>query len=46
MSPNFSKVKKYYDNKLWDITRVKNADIKGSITEEELKKITNTEYVK
>lgn len=36
----FEKVKKYYDNGLWDINRVRNAVIKGWITEEQFKEIT------
>lgn len=36
----FEKVKKYHDNGLWDINRVRNAVIKGWITEEQFKEIT------
>ena len=39
----FEKVKKYYDNGLWDAIRVKNAVVKGWITDEECKEILNAE---
>ena len=44
MSPKFEKVKSYYDNGLWDKTRVRNAVTKGWITPEEYSLITNEEY--
>lgn len=44
MSPKFEKVKSYYDNGLWDKTRVRNAVIKGWITPEEYSLITNEDY--
>lgn len=40
----FEKVKSYYDNGLWDITRVRNAVIKEWITAEEFETITGEEY--
>lgn len=42
-SPNFSKVKYYYDNHLWDIQRVQNAVGKW-ITEEEFEEITSESF--
>lgn len=36
----FEKVKSYYNSGLWDITRVRNAVIKGWITEAEFEEIT------
>lgn len=36
----FEKVKKYYDNGLWDIDRVRNAVVKDWITESEFLEIT------
>lgn len=44
MSPKFNKVKKYFDNGLWNITMVRNAVVKGWITEEEFTLITGEEY--
>ena len=44
MSKKFDLVKKYYDNGLWDIHRVRNAVVKGWITEEEFMMITGEEY--
>lgn len=43
-SSNFEKVKDYYNRKLWDISRVRNAVKKGWITQEEFLEITGTEY--
>lgn len=43
MSKNFEKVKKYYDNSIWNKTRVYNAVGKW-ITEEEYKEITGEDY--
>ncbi len=44
MSPKFEKVKNYYDKGLWDKTRVRNAVVKGWITEEEYTIITGEDY--
>ena len=44
MSKNFEKVKYYYDRGLWDINRVREAVVKGWITEEEFYIITNHIY--
>ena len=44
MSAKFYKVKGYYDNGLWNKAMVKDAVIKGWITEEEYKQITSEEY--
>lgn len=43
-SPKFNKVKQYYDNGLWSITKVRNAVIKQWITAEEFKEITGEDY--
>ncbi len=43
-SKNYEKVKGFYGKKLWDETRVRNAVVKGWITEEEFAEITGTEY--
>lgn len=43
-SQNFYKVKSYYDRKLWNIARVRNAVVKGWITEKEFLEITGTDY--
>lgn len=44
MSPKYNKVKKYYDNGLWNLTMVRNAVVKEWITEEEFKLITGEDY--
>ena len=44
MSKKYNLVKEYYDNGLWNLTRVKNAVVKGWITEEEFKIITGEDY--
>lgn len=44
MSTKYSKVKNYYDSGLWTLKQVKNAVIKGWITEDEFKEITGEEY--
>lgn len=44
MSRYFQKVKHYYDNGLWNIERVRNAVVKGWITETEFKTITGNDY--
>lgn len=48
-SEKFEKVKGYYctfvdGRRLWDESRVRNAVVKGWITEEEFRLITGTEY--
>ena len=40
----YEKVKGYYDSGLWDEIRVRNAVIKGWITETEFEEITNKPY--
>lgn len=44
MSKNFLKVKKFYDEKLWSIARVRNAVKARWITEYEFKQITGEDY--
>lgn len=44
MSKNFPKVKKYYDSGLWNVTMVRNAVVKGWITELEFYNITGEQY--
>ena len=39
MSPKFNKVKDYYDRGLWTAKMVRNAVVKGWITEEEYRLI-------
>lgn len=43
-SKNYDKVKNYYSMKLWDENRVRNAVVKGWITEEEFAEITGKDY--
>jgi len=43
-SKNFEKVKYYYDHKLWFIDRVREAVVKGWITEAEYEEITGETY--
>ncbi|QJU22475.1 XkdX family protein [Enterocloster bolteae] len=43
-SKNYDKVKNYYGMKLWDESRVRNAVVKGWITEEEFAEITGKDY--
>ena len=43
-SKNFDKVKKYYDQGLWGINKVRQAVVKGWITEKEFKEITGQDY--
>lgn len=43
-SKNYDKVKVFYSRKLWDETRVRNAVVKGWITEEEFAEITRVSY--
>lgn len=44
MSSKFEKVKSYYERGLWDISRVRNAVVKGWITPEEFMEITGQVY--
>lgn len=44
-SKQFEKVKRYYDEGFWNNVRVRNAVIKGYITEAEYKEITGEEYI-
>lgn len=46
MSKYFEKVRTYYQIGQWDIDKVRNAVIKGWITPEEFKLITNEDYLK
>ena len=43
-SAKFEKVKEYYDSGLWNEFRVRNAVIKGWISEQEFEEITSKEY--
>lgn len=43
-SKNYDKVKRFYSMKLWDEARVRNAVVKGWITEEEFAEITGATY--
>jgi uncharacterized XkdX family phage protein len=43
-SKQYEKVKKYYDDGMWTIARVKNAVIKGWITEDEFREITGENF--
>lgn len=43
-SNKYDKVKYYYDNGFWTLDMVKNAVIKGWITEEEFYEITGIDY--
>lgn len=40
----FERIKKYYDDGLWNIDRVRDAVTKGFITEEEFELITGQPY--
>ena len=40
----YKKVKDYYDRKLWDITRVRNAVVMEVITPEQFLEITDEAY--
>ena len=40
----YEKVKAYYENGLWDISRVKNAVEKSLITEEQFEEIVGQSY--
>ena len=43
-SKNYQKVKRYYDMKMWEETRVRNAVKMGWSTEAEFQDITGKEY--
>lgn len=43
-SKNFDKVKTFFDTKMWGEDRVRNAVLKGWITEEEFVEIVGVEY--
>ena len=43
-SPKFEKVKNYYDKGLWNEEMVRNAVVKGWITEEEYSEIVGENY--
>ena len=40
----YQKIKDYYDKNLWNDEMVRNAVIKGKITQDEYKEITGIEY--
>ena len=40
----YDKVKNYYERGLWNVDRVRNAVVKGWITEQEFMQITGQEY--
>lgn len=40
----YERIKKYYDEGLWNIDRVRDAVIKGFITEEQFEDITGQPY--
>ncbi len=44
MSKHFEKVKDYYDRGLWSVEKVRQAVVKGWITEEEFELIVGYEY--
>ena len=44
MSAKFKTVKKYYKDGFWTIDKVRNAVVKGWITEEEFEEITGEKY--
>lgn len=43
-SKNFEKIKKYYDEGFWNEARVRNAVVKGYITEIEFQEIVGVDY--
>lgn len=43
-SKNFAKVERYYNLGMWNEAQVRNAVVKGWITEEEFLEITGKEY--
>ena len=44
MKTKFEKVKDFYERELWNISRVRNAVVKGWITAEEFETITGQPY--
>lgn len=44
MSPKFEKVRRYFDQGLWNLQMVRNAVVKRWITAEEFKLITGEDY--
>ena len=44
-SKKYDLVKKYYDDGFWSVKKVRNAVIKGWITEEEYTEITGEEFL-
>jgi len=44
-SPKYDKVKEYYDKGLWGITAVRQAVVKGWITESEYEEIVGESYI-
>lgn len=40
----FDKIKRYYDSGVWNKTMVRNAVVKGKITQEEYETITGEKY--
>lgn len=45
MSKNFEKIKRYYEEGLWGIGRVRNMVVIGNITEQEFYEITKEKYL-
>lgn len=43
-SKNYDKVNRFYKTKLWELSRVRNAVVKGWITEKEFVEITGETY--
>lgn len=43
-SKNYEKVKRWYDMKMWNETRVRNAVVTEWITQDEFKEITGKDY--
>lgn len=43
-SPKFEKCKNYWDQSLWDETKMREAVVKGWITPEEFTEITGIDY--
>lgn len=43
-SPDFEKVKRYFNLKVWNLQRARNAVVKGWITPEEFTEITGQQY--
>ena len=41
---NYNTIKRYYEQKLWNITMVRTAVRKGVITKEQFKEITGKDY--